>query len=266
MENEMVTVENAVESFIAGSPSIEAGGQAELRRFERWIGKTKSISILGPLDIEHYADRFSKSDPGYTHKLTTVRKFLSYTRDKGWTPTNLAVHLKVKKGSSKASGVTRTVRPEMSVLTRQGYDDVVKELAELKSRRPQVLEEIRRAATDKDFRENAPLHAAREQLGHIDGRIQQLLAIEKSASIIGETTEERDRVAIGDTVCLVDNISGNTLKYSIVGPKEANPGLGKISYISPLGKAVIGKTRGDVVEFAAPAGSRRYKVEQIQKF
>jgi len=157
------------------------------------------------------------------------------------------------------------VRPELSVLTQQGYDDILTEVATLKSKRPQVLEELRRAAADKDFRENAPLHAAREQLGHIDGRIQELSAIIKSASIIGERNEDRGRVAPGNTVSMVEESSGLKISYTIVGPKEANPVQGKISYVSPIGKAVMGKAKGDVVVVASPSGCRSYRIENIQK-
>ena len=264
MDKQQTSIEGAVEYFIANFSSVEAVAQAELRRFERWIGKTRRFSSLGPLDIERYAERLSASDPDFSRKLDAMRKFLAYARDQGWTGSNLAVHLKVKKGKSKSGGSTRTVRPDLAVLTRQGYNDIVKELAGLKTQRPHVLEEIRRAAADKDFRENAPLHAAREQLSHIDGRIQELTAIIKSASIISEGEEAWGRVALGNTVKLVDTASGQSLKYTLVGPKEANPAHGKISHVSPIGKAVLGKNRGDVVEVGTPSGSHHYKIEEIQ--
>jgi transcription elongation factor GreA len=266
VETQTVTVDAAVEQFIAGCGTLESAAQAELRRFERWIGKNKKMSGVGPLDIERYGEKQSVSDPEYAHKLEVMRKFLAYARDSGWTSGNLAVHLKAKKGGrTKASGVTRTVPADLAMLTRQGYDDIVKELAGLKAQRPGVLEEIRRAAADKDFRENAPLHAAREQLGHIDGRIEELTAIIKSATIIGDGAEDRGRVSVGQTIKLKEIASGQIMVFTIVGPKEANPAHGKISHVSPIGKAVLGKCPGDTVEVAAPAGARRYCIEEIEK-
>lgn len=265
MTDRTLTLGDAVEDFIAAQPMLEAAEQTELRRLERWLGKTKVLAGLKPLDIEHYAGKFSPSDPDCSRKLEVVRKFLAFARDKGWTEANLGLHLKAKKGKSKAGGVTRTVRPEMAVLTQQGYADIVKELAELKAQRPKVLDDIRRAAADKDFRENAPLAAAREQLGHIDGRIQELTATIKSASIIGETRTGGDKMALGDTVRLVELSSGQNIEYTVVGPKEADPARGKISHVSPIGKAVIGKAKGDTLEVVTPAGSRGYRVEGIKK-
>jgi len=261
----MITIENAVDEYVAGRSAVPAAEQAELRRFERWLGKSKTLTSLKPLDIEHYAERFSPTDPDCSRKLDVVRRFLVFTRDQGWVENNLSIHLKAKRGSSRGGGVTRAVRPELAVLTKQGYDDIVHELSALKAQRPKILEDVRRAAADKDFRENAPLHAAREQLGHIEGRIQELTAIIKSASIIGEARADGDKVAVGDIVRLVEVASGKTQEYTIVGPKEANPAQGKISHISPIGKAVIGKAAGDTIEVATPAGSRCYRVEGLQK-
>ena len=265
MTDQVVTIEEAVRKFIADRPDFEAAEQAELRRFERWLGKTKRFGDLKPLDIEHYSEKFSPSDPECKHKLEVARKFLAYARDKGWTTTNLGLHLKARKGRIKGSGVTRGVRPELAVLTRQGYDDLIKELDELAIQRPKVLEEIRRAAADKDFRENAPLQAAREQLGHIDGRIQELTATVRSASIIDEHGVAGDTMAVGDAISLKEITSGQKLEYVIVGPKEADPTHGKISHVSPIGKAVIGKSLGDIIEVISPAGSRRYQIEGIKK-
>jgi len=256
---------DAVTAFVAGRPALGATEQAELRRLERWLGKTKVIADLRPMDIEHYAEKLSPSDTDYSRKLDVVRSFLAYARDKGWTDANLGVHLRARKDKSRQGGAVRTMPSDLAVLTRQGYTDSMKELAELKARRPKVLEDIRRAAADKDFRENAPLHAAREQLGYIDGRIQELTAIIKSASIIGEEGVGGDQMALGDTVRLVELASGQTLEYTVVGPKEADPARGKISHVSPIGKAVIGKTKGEVFEVVTPAGNRSYRVDGIKK-
>lgn len=265
MTDQIITITDAVDGFITAQSALDATEQAELRRFERWLGKTKAVAGLKPLDIEHYACKLSPSDPECGRKLDAVRKFLVYARDKDWTTTNLGLHLKAKRGKTQAKGVTRAVRPELAMLTKQGYTDIVKELEGLKSQRPKVLEDIRRAAADKDFRENAPLHAAREQLGHIDGRIQELTAIVKSANIIGGAGAGSGKVSPGDTVRMAEISSGQIAEYTIVGPKEVDPAQGKISHISPIGKAVIDKAQGDTVEVVTPSGSRCYRIEGIKK-
>lgn len=259
-----ITVETAVESYVSESKVTGASELAELRRFERWIGKNKLINELNPLDIEHYAERISASDPEYGLKQDTIRKFLAYSRNKKWIGGNLATHVKAKKGKIHARGINQTISPERAVLTEQGYDDIVKELKEIKERRPAVLDEIRRAAADKDFRENAPLHAAREQLGHIDGRVKELSLIIKSAHIIGRTDKEGTRVGLGSTLTLFDPESARVMTFTIVGPKEANPTMGKISYVSPIGKAALGKNQGDEFQVSTPTGNRRYIIKEIK--
>jgi transcription elongation factor GreA len=265
MVDKPVTLNQAIARYLEEHNVVDLSVQAELRRFERWLGKPINLSSLSPLHIERYGESYSPSDPLNAQKLEALRKFLTYARDKKWTASNLSTHLKVKKGTTKAGGATQKIKPELAVLTRQGYEDIVCELDKLKSQRPHVLEEIRRAAADKDFRENAPLHAAREQLGHIDGRITELAAIVKSANIIGEKPDDKGRIGMGDTVTLKDCQSGQDLKFTIVGPKEANPAHGKISHVSPIGKAILGKTAGQAAVVATPSGNREYRIAEIHK-
>jgi len=156
-------------------------------------------------------------------------------------------------------------RSDMCVLTQKGYDDILRELDSLKGQRPQVLEEIRRAAADKDFRENAPLHAAREQLSYIDGRVQELESILKNATIIEPHEQQSSYICVGKTVTLVALGSGKVQRYTIVGPKEANPACGKISHISPIGKALIGRSQGETLEVAVPAGQVQYLISKVEE-
>jgi len=166
------------------------------------------------------------------------------------------------------ANVSKTARKQtqsdLCVLTQKGYDDIVKELDELKAQRPQVLEEISRAAADKDFRENSPLHAAREQMGYIDGRIYELEATLKNANIITQNKQSSLRICVGKTVTLVALASGKMQCYTIVGPKEANPASGKISHISPIGKALIGHNQGETVEVVVPSGKVQYRIDKVE--
>ena len=265
VDNPKITLEEAVGQYLAGLRPQEAmASQTELQRLVRWFGKGRVVRQLTAADVGRYAEGFSTADTDSTRKIEAVRKFLTSAKKEGWTASNLALSLKVRKDKSKATGVTRTVRPENAVLTPQGYADIQKELATLKARRPQVLEDIRRAAADKDFRENAPLHAAREQLGHIDGRAQELEAIMRAANIVDTTGQGHSRVALGNTVTLTDARSGEKRRFTIVGPKEVNPTAGKISHVSPIGRALMGKARGDTVEVQVPSGKHSYRVEQIE--
>jgi transcription elongation factor GreA len=264
-DNPQPTVEEAIGKYLSSlKPSEAIASQTELQRFVRWFSKDRTLLSLTPSGVGRYAESFSTADTDSARKAEAVRKFLSFAKKEGWTKTNLGLSIKVRKEKSHATGVTRTVRADLTVLTPQGYAEIQLELASLRGRRPQVLDDIRRAAADKDFRENAPLHAAREQLGHIDGRIQELAAIIKSANIIGPSGQEHSRVTVGSTVHLKDMKSGEERCFTIVGPKEASPAAGKISHVSPIGKAVLGKALGDKVEVQVPSGKHWYVVGEIE--
>jgi transcription elongation factor GreA len=232
-------------------------------RFVSWFRGEKPVNGLTPMDVSGFSERFSASDTEQSHKLEILRKFLAYVKKEGWTEINLSVHLKARKEKAPAAPSQQQIQSDLAVVTQQGFEDIQKELVSLRSQRPSVLEDIRRAAADKDFKENAPLHAAREQLGHIDGRIQELEAIVKSATIIGQNEKSRSRVTLGATVVLVAPATGKTQTYKIVGPKESDPAKGKISHVSPIGKAIIGKKQGDTVEVTVPAGKIHYRIEKV---
>jgi transcription elongation factor GreA len=133
----------------------------------------------------------------------------------------------------------------------------------LQNKRLQLIEDIRRAAADKDFRENAPLDAAKEQRGHVEGRIMELEAILGSAIILDETREAAHTASLGDEIVLQDLASGEEIHYTLVSPTEVDATSGKISGASPIGRAIVGKVQGDVVEVTVPAGKLRYKILRI---
>jgi len=138
------------------------------------------------------------------------------------------------------------------------------ELEELKSKKPQLIADISRAREDKDIRENAPLHAAKEQLGHLEGRIIELEETLKCARIIDDVPKPTARVAIGDSLILRDLNSGDEIRYTIVPPREVDPLQGKISSVSPIGRALIGRGEGETIEVAVPAGKLRYQIKRIE--
>lgn len=216
-------------------------------------------------EVANYAERLSLSDTDYMKKLELIRAFLVYAKKEGWSQTNLATHLKTRKAKTKASSSSRQGLPQTVSLTQQGYAELQAELATLKSKRSQAIDEIRKAAADKDFRENAPLEAAREQHGQLESRIRELEAAVKSAAVIDGKQEVTLKASIGDSVALQDLDSGEELRYMIVSPKEVDPTRGRISSASPVGKAVIDHIQGEVVEVITLAGKLRYQIKQIER-
>src|SRR3990172_2749876 len=160
------SLSEAVGSYLSDlSPEAKKASQAEVSSFARWFGKERPIGGLAPAEIESFAERLSVSDADYLRKMALIKAFLVYAKKKNWTSTNLSVHLKPKKGKIKTSASVKkragkNGTPEAISMTRQGHAELKEELAWLKDERHKVITEVRKAAADKDFRENAPLHAA----------------------------------------------------------------------------------------------------------
>ena len=259
-----LSLNEAASRFLATLPLEEVAiGQQVIYQFVRWFGRQRHINNVAADEVAKYAQQIPSSVVEYKKKLDLIKAFLAYARKEGWIKKNLAIHIKIKKEkpSLKANAGRKAVTAVS--LTKEGYDSMKKELSQLKSQRPRIVEEIKRAAEDKDFRENAPLDAAREQLSHIDGRIRELEATLKSAVLIEGKATTTAKVGIGDRVLLRDVASGEELCFTIVSPKEVNPAKGKISSSSPLGRAVVGKECGDVVEVTVPAGRLCYRIEEV---
>ncbi|UCD08252.1 MAG: transcription elongation factor GreA [Dehalococcoidales bacterium] len=254
----------AASIFLASlSAEKRTASQQEVYKFNRWFGRERFFDSIKPSEIDNYSERVSRTDPGHAEKLALVRAFLSYARKKGWSEINLGTHLKAKKGKTRSTSKGRKEVIEPISVTKEGYEKLQAELASLNNQRQEAIEEMTKAAADKDFRENAPLHAAREKRGMLEGRIVELEATLKAAEIIDEENQSSEGVDIGKTFVLADPEKGIEMRYTLVGPREADPGNSRISSVSPIGKAVLGKKKGEMVEIDAPAGKLRYQLKEI---
>lgn len=255
----------AASRFLASLSLGERGvSQQEIYKFIRWFGRERPLAGLTAPEVANYAERLSKSAAGYIRKLELIRAFLVYAKKEGWSKTNLSIHLKARKGKTRPRSSSRQGSPETVLLTKQGHAELEAELATLQSKRLEAIDEIRKAAADKDFRENVPLEAARERRGQLEGRIVKLEETLKSAVVINDKQKVALRVSIGDSFILHDLDSGEELRYTLVSPREVDPVRGKISSVSPIGQAIVGRGRGEIVEVAAPAGKLRYQIKQIK--
>jgi transcription elongation factor GreA len=264
--NQNPTLGEAASQFLAGLLAEERGvNQPEIYRFVRWFGRERLFSGLTAAEIDNYAEQLSLSDTEYVKKLGMVRNFLVYGKKKGWSKTNLATHLKTRKGKNRQHLATKQDSRETISMTREGYDELETELARLQDQRQEAIAEISRAAADKDFRENAPLEAARQRRGQLEGRIIELEEALKSAVIIDEKREPTLKVDIGNSIILHNLDSGEEIRYTLVSPREVDPTRGKISSASPIGRAVIGKKQGETVEIEAPAGKLHYQIRKIER-
>ena len=151
-------------------------------------------------------------------------------------------------------------------MTTQGAQRLRQELENLKGvKRPEVIAAIAEARAHGDLKENAEYHAAREQQGFIEGRIQELEAALSNAQLIDVSTlNAGDRVVFGATVELADEDSGEEVTYQIVGDLEADIKHGRISISAPIARALIGKHQGDSIEIDAPSGKRNYEIVSVR--
>ena len=148
-------------------------------------------------------------------------------------------------------------------MTLEGVALLEHELEELKARRPQIARELHAAMADKDFRENAPLDAARDTQAHLEARIRSIEDQLRHAVIIDPETK-RGRANVGSRVKVLNLSQDREQTFQLVSPSEVDPADGKISVESPVGSAVIDRVPGDEVEVRAPAGSVRLRVLEVE--
>ena len=151
-------------------------------------------------------------------------------------------------------------------MTVRGAELLREELKRLKSvDRPNVIKAIAEAREHGDLKENAEYHAAKEQQGFIEGRIQE---VEAKLSMIQEidvtTIDAKGKIVFGCTVEVLDVQSSEETVYKIVGEDEADLKAGLISYTSPIARALIGKNEGDEVEFSAPGGEKHIEIIEVR--
>ena len=151
-------------------------------------------------------------------------------------------------------------------LTVSGAEALKAELQRLKHKdRPEVIRAISEARAQGDLSENAEYDAAKEKQSFVEGRILDIEGKLSSAQIINTAMLDDDgRVVFGVTVDLEETESGEKMSYQIVGEDEADLKLGKISFTSPIARALIGKSAGDVAEVRAPGGIKEYEIVDVR--
>ena len=145
----------------------------------------------------------------------------------------------------------------------EGHQRLAAELKLLREERPRIVEAIEEARAHGDLSENAEYHAAKERQGQVEAMVGDLEDRINRAQIIDPTTLSGDRIVFGATVTLLDD-ADKPIRYQIVGQTEADAKVGRISYNSPLGRALIGRKVGEEIEVTVPSGDRFYVVKKIE--
>ncbi len=145
----------------------------------------------------------------------------------------------------------------------EGYERLTTDLKALRDERPKIVDAIEEARAHGDLSENAEYHAAKERQGQVEAMIGDIESKVSRAQIIDPATLTGDRIVFGATVTLLDD-DDKPVKYQIVGETEADAAAGRISFSSPLARAMIGKQVEDEIEVTVPSGDKFYLVDKIE--
>ena len=145
----------------------------------------------------------------------------------------------------------------------EGYEKLTADLQALRQERPKIVDAIEEARAHGDLSENAEYHAAKERQGQVEAQIADIEDRVSRAQIIDPTSLSGDKIVFGATVTVLDD-DDKPQRYQIVGMTEADARQGRISYDSPLGRALIGRQVGEEVEVTVPSGDRFYQVKKIE--
>lgn len=244
-------------------------GHQEIGRFVAWIGRERLIKDVIPSEVADYAQYVGLGGSESAQRVAPVKIFLSFLKDQGWIEISLAPHLRVPRSrkavASGRASINGKNNPTGAQLSQEGFERLQSQLEELKGERVKVVEDIKRAMEDKDFKENSPLDAAKERQGLVESRIRELESGLSTAEIITEGSKKTRhvRVVVGTKVTLKDTMSGRQVNYTLVDIREADVSSGKISTASPVGQALLDRTVGETVSINVPKGTLHYTIERI---
>jgi transcription elongation factor GreA len=254
-----------VSKHVMSMKGDKAETSKELQRFVQWCGPHKVMGDVTPSMIGDYVERVigSGTTPQAPERLQAVRQFLSFAHKEQIIERKLAQHVRVRRVRPRFG--TGSLQEDSRIqLTEEGHEQLVAELESLKARRPELSEAIRLAAADKDVRENAPLEAAREDAGRVQGRISEIEQTLNNSVVMDAAAIARSRVVkLGAVVSVLDlspeRRSSQPADYTVVSASEVKPPE-KISDVSPLGGALLGRSVGHEVDVQTPRGMMKYKI------
>ncbi|HXU23861.1 MAG TPA: transcription elongation factor GreA [Tepidiformaceae bacterium] len=259
-----VTLGEALREYLQGlKPEARAAQENYVRKYVEHAGESTSIASLTGSRVESYAEaQIRSADPNAPERVAALKAWFQYLKKKGYAGQNFGIHIRVRRVAGRNSGQQVRIEQTPIEMTADGLEARKKELQDLKATRPAIVEAIALAREDKDFRENAPLQAAREQLGMTDGRIKQLESDLKRAVVVERTSE--DISSMGSTVTVTRIDTDKQATFTLVGGREANATEKKISIESPVGRELLGRRVGEQVSVVVPSGVVQYRVDEIK--
>ena len=241
-------------------------GQQELLRFQSRVGRDSLISELHAIEVGDYAKWTTENIENPAIRLDPVKKFLAFANRRGWTEISLARYAAAPRRNRKrvgSGGLTSGAGGPTARLSQERHTELQAELQRLRDEVPRIRDAIRLARADGDIRENSPLDAAREQQQLVERRIRQLDNDLARVEIVDAANADTEKVSIGSRVTLRDMDQQQERVFTLVDIREADVAAGKISTVSPIGQAIMGRSSGEEVTIATPRGSVQYRIEGI---
>ncbi len=226
-------------------------------------GEDRPMAAITGAEVEQYAGTHAEVLEHDADHAEPIRGFLAYVSRLAFTETNLVPHLGEFSGGARGGhGAIEELGGEAFYMTFEGIEALEEELTKLKGERPRIAEELHAAMADKDFRENAPLDAARDSQAHLEARIREIEGRLRHAVVL-DVEAKGGRAHVGSTVRVL-NVSRETEQtFHLVSPTQVDPANGKISVESPIGLAVTNHAVGDEVKVATPGGVMLLRVLEI---
>lgn len=238
----------------------------EVQRFVRWLGEDQRVNEVIASEVARFSETYrSNASEDKKAQALHIKGFLNFLKKRGYTTDSLASHIRVRPRANTGQRPVATRRRQTEVqLTQQGFDEMQEQLESLQKETVKLADVIQRAAASGDVRENAPLEAAREEQGMVQAQIRRIESTLKTAQVIDETERQASQeVQIGSRVTILKADSAKPMDFQVVSANEANPLVNKISDISPVGSALLGRKSGDEVKVKTPGGDQQYKITSI---
>jgi transcription elongation factor GreA len=263
--NLQTTLSEALREYLSSlKPDQRAAQEHYVRKYVEHAGEKTTVSSLSGSRVESYAEsQIRPSDPNAPDRVVALKQWFQFLKKKGYTTSNYGIHIRVRRVAGRSAGPQIRLEQSPVEMPAEGLEARKQELEELKAQRPHIVEAISLAREDKDFRENAPLQAAREQLGMTDGRIKQLEADLRRAVVVEQGGN--DLSSLGCVVQVTRLDTGTIDTFKLVGAREANAAEKKISVESPVGRELLNRRIGEEVAVRVPSGTVQYRINEITR-
>ena len=235
-----------------------------VRKYVEHAGPDTTIESLSGARVESYAEaQIQASDPAAPQRVAALKAWFQYLKKHSYAEKNYGIHIRVRRSANRLSAAATRAAEAPIEMTAEGIAGLEQEHAKLQDIVPDLVKAISLAREDKDFRENAPLEAAREALAFNETRRREIDAILKRVVAVEGGVGAGNRSTIGSVVAVTRLDNGIEVDYKLVSAREANATDRKISVESPVGKELLGRRPGDEVTVSVPSGVVQFRVNGV---